>query len=137
MSVIKTLADKLKAAPSFTDMTGKNVLMKDSMGNLGAAAISSLVPIKAGGTSKFANALPTPGLYLCAVYSESNRFVNCTFTVLYATQSSTDNRSPFHVLDSQGGLTIQAVNAYGTIAPQMTSGDKPTDLRLLYIGVKV
>ena len=137
MSKTRELTDLLKAATSFTDMAGKNLLMKDSAGNLGAAAISSLMPISIGRATNLANALPPTGAYLCFLYSASDRFINCVFVVLYVKQDPVNNVSPHYILGSQGGLTVTGTNAYGTIAAKMTSGTLPTDLRLLYIGIKV
>lgn len=136
MSATKELSNVLKAVATFSDMTGKTMLMKDASGNLGAAAISSLLPISIGRAINLANALPATGLYLCSLYSESNRFVNCVFVVVYVKNDAVNNVSPHYIIGSQGGLTVTGTNAYGTIAVKMTSGTLPTDLRLLYIGVK-
>lgn len=136
MSETRKFSDLLKAVASFSDMSGKDILMKDTSGTLGAAAISSLMPISIGRAINLANALPSTGLYLCVLYSDSNRFINCVFVVVYVKNDAVNNVSPHYIIGSQGGLTVTGTNAYGTIAVKMTSGTLPTDLRLLYIGVK-
>ena len=139
MSDVRTLADKLKAAPTASDFSGKSLLLVNALGVLEKTTFTNISGMMSGFATRqtgFANILQRLGVYLCAVYSESDRYINCLFVVFMVKQDPVKNVSPHYILGSMGGLTLVSCNAYGTPAFKMTNGeDLPSDLVFRYLGM--
>lgn len=140
MSNTRLLSELLQALPLSSDMIGKKVLVSDSSGILQLASNSTVSPLETGGSinNHFANVLKATGVYVVALYSESNRFICCSAIVFMVKFDAVNNQSPVVPIGGVGNLTIASCNAFGTIVARMTDNSElPTDLVLRYIRIPV